>query len=647
MPKHLIFLDFETYYDDVYSLRKMTPAEYILDRRYESLMVAVKVNGGPHHIVEGPEIPKFLSQFNPADTVTVTFNSLFDNSILAWVYGFVPGQMIDAMAMARALDGHRFRSFKLSSIAHSLGFPDKGDAVTNAKGKRRHHFSDAEWQEYKDYSIRDNLICEMIFLHYYQQMPKSELRLMDMVLRATIEPVFVGSQMRLEKHIHNLLAEEDRIMELANNIPKSHLLSTARFKQALIDAGFPEDEIEEKTTSSGNRIPAFAKTDSFMELLQEHPDPYICALATARIGARSRLEETRSRTLLRICELPWRDAKNHPAGTMPVPLRYGGAHTHRLSGDWKMNMQNLPRGSQLRYSLEAPKGHSVLTIDLGQIEARLVAWISGEKLLLEEFAKYDAGDKTYDPYNRLGSAIFGCAVDRKAADPIQKAMGFIGKTGILGLGYGCGREKFDTMVTTGARTLGVDISGIYSRELTHNAVTIYRARYKLIQSSWGILQQLLRNIIANPAGGTHQFNPVTLSANKLRLPNGMYLHYADIESADVMVDWKGNGQPEPRTEYTYKYGGKPYRIYGAKLLENICQALGRVIVMNAALTIKAKTGYRFVHQAHDELIYIIPDAELDAMKQIIHDEMTRPPVWGNDLPLVADVGIGKSYGDAK
>jgi DNA polymerase I-like protein with 3'-5' exonuclease and polymerase domains len=76
--------------------------------------------------------------------------------------------------------------------------------------------------------------------------------------------------------------------------------------------------------------------------------------------------------------------------------------------------------------------------------------------------------------------------------------------------------------------------------------------------------------------------------------------------------------------------------------------------MNAALRIRdrgrhtdAPYAFRFVLQAHDELVFIVPDELLDVAKQIIHGEMTRPPSWGKDIPLVADVGVGKSYGEAK
>jgi DNA polymerase len=341
---------------------------------------------------------------------------------------------------------------------------------------------------------------------------------------------------------------------------------------------------------------------------------------------------------------------------MPIPLRYGGAHTHRLSGDWKMNMQNMPtvRGSKgrskLRLSLNAPPGHTVLTCDLGQIEARLSAWICGANSLIEQFAKYDAGDKSFDPYNRLASEIFGRRVDRKLSGP-DEIMGFIGKTGILGLGYGCGKDNFHAMVIRNARAQRMDISQIYSRDIGDKAVDVYRGTFHQLPTGWRTLNHHIANYWLSPGGNTTvQFGPVTIGHGYVLLPNGMKLEYAEPK-----LVWKADEQGVGgRWEYSYRYGECWHRLYGAKLLENITQALARIVVMDAALRIHAAGryrpcpwAYRFVLQAHDELVFIVPDEELNEAKRIIHQEMVRRPSWGPDIPLVAEIGAGSSYGAAK
>jgi DNA polymerase len=666
--RHLLFLDFETYYDnESYTLRKMTPAEYILDPRFEMILCAVKADNGPHEIIDGPDFPKWLSQFDPTITTTVTFNSLFDNAILAWQYGFVPDTMIDAMAMARALDGHLLSRFNLATLSEHIGIPAKGHTINNVAGMRRADIMAQPqlWQDYKQYALRDNMNCEQLFLHYYPRMPWSERRLMDLVLRCCIEPRFVCDTAMLNQHIQDVQAEKAQLLTNAGSVDKKDIMSTIKFKAALealgVDVEYKDSPTAKDANGEPKQIPAFSKSDEFMDRLQNDPDPAVAALATARVGLKSTLEETRSGTLWRIGCLPWATRPDgqprlYSGGTMPIPLRYGGAHTHRLSGDWKMNMQNMPtvRGSRgkskLRLSLKAPAGHTVVTCDLGQIEARLSAWICGAVKLIEQFAKYDAGDKSFDPYNRLASDIFGRPVNRKLVGTLDEIMGFIGKTGILGLGYGCGKDHFNTMVIRSARAQRVDISQIYTRAVGDKAVDIYRQSFFQLPAGWRKLSSYVESYWFTPGPGKVQFGPVEIGHGYIMSPCGLKMEYADPSRRWIPDDQGAGG----KYEYSYRYGNLWHRLYGAKLLENIVQHLARVIVMNAALRIRDRGkgrpypwAYRFVHQAHDELVFIVPDDELNEAKRIIHAEMVRPPSWGLDIPLVADIGTGASYGEAK
>ncbi len=124
----------------------------------------------------------------------------------------------------------------------------------------------------------------------------------------------------------------------------------------------------------------------------------------------------------------------------------------------------------------------------------------------------------------------------------------------------------------------------------------------------------------------------------------MYLRYEPPHTEIVEV--VKFGKPVMQTEYRYRYGKFTHTLYGAKLLENIVQALARIVVMNAALRL-ADRGYKFALQAHDELAFLVPDTDVDNAKEIIHTEMTRRPSWAPDLPLSASTEAGKSYGDAK
>jgi len=677
-PKQLLFLDFETYFDREYSLRKMPTPNYILDPRFEMQMCAVKImdltpvgmataalsarfNPHPldeHFIVDGPDFQDFIATIDPSTTTTVTFNALFDNSILAWKYGWVPHTMLDAMGMARALLGHELTSFSLKNVADFLHLGAKGGALANMMGKRRAQIiSEGLWPSFCQYALQDNHLCEQIFLQLYPQFPWSERRLMDMVIRCCVEPRFLVNVPMLTQHLEDVRAAKEQLIRDADNVDPKIIMSTPKFKKALEDRGV---EVEMKVSpTTGKETPCFAKTDEFMELLQDHADPVVAAMAAARIGLKSTLEETRSEKLLSVANQDWStwhkqysstaaDPVPNSAHYMPIPLRYGAAHTHRLGGEWGMNMQNMPtvRGSKgkskLRQSLIVGPDQTVVTCDLSQIEARLVAWICGCTRLVNEFAQ------NQDPYSLLATDIFGKPINRKLKDANGKVIyeieGFIGKTGILGLGYGCGKDNFDTMITRSARSMGLDISQVYNREIGDRGVDSYRRRYHEIPRGWQILDQMIRTYWLS-GSSTCKFGPCEISYGNVLLPSGLSLRYAEPGT-------RTNDQG--RTEYVYRYGKFWHKLYGAKFLENIVQALARIVVMNAALRIRDRglyttnpRDYRFTLQAHDELVFIVQTSELDAAKKIILEEMRRVPSWAPTAPIDAELGQGASYGEAK
>jgi DNA polymerase len=97
---------------------------------------------------------------------------------------------------------------------------------------------------------------------------------------------------------------------------------------------------------------------------------------------------------------------------------------------------------------------------------------------------------------------------------------------------------------------------------------------------------------------------------------------------------------------TLRYERNDVRLYGAKLLENITQALARIVVMQAAVRL-ADRGLRFVLQAHDELVFLVPNDNVIESKAIISEEMTRVPDWLPGLPLAVEIGSGANYGVCK
>jgi hypothetical protein len=139
-----------------------------------------------------------------------------------------------------------------------------------------------------------------------------------------------------------------------------------------------------------------AKNDTGFIALTEHEDPFIQQLAAVRLGTKSTIEESRIERFI--------DVGSRNKGRLPIPLKYYGAHTGRWAGSDKVNFQNLPsrdkKKKALKNAVVAPEGYVVINCDSSQIEARVLAWLSGQEDLVEEFANGD------DVYSIFASKIY-------------------------------------------------------------------------------------------------------------------------------------------------------------------------------------------------------------------------------------------------
>jgi hypothetical protein len=607
----LLVLDAETYFDCEYSLRRLDPASYILDPRFELIGIAVKEPGSAAYWVEGPDAPAFFASLDPNDTMTASHNALFDNCIWSYRYGFVPRLMVDTLGVSRAVLS--LKSNSLESVAKHLGLGTKGKEIQQAIGMR---LADLKanpnfYQAYVDYALNDATLGEGIFDKLVRSgvFPYDELFIQDLVLRCAVVPTLHADVPMLQQHLQELRKRKQLLLNECG-CDRAALMSTAQFCKALESLGVT---VKTKISDTGRVIPAIAKTDDFMAELAQYQDAdddtnfRVQTLVNARLAHKSTIEETRSKRFVSIASLSWSNGQR----MLPIPLRYAGAKTHRLSGEWSTNFQNLSRDtskSKLRRSIVAPKGCKIVTADLAQIEARLVAQLCGQTDLSEAFRS------GIDVYASFAANVFGQAVT-KTEQPSHR---FIGKTGVLGLGYGCGAERFYRMVVAQARQYGITLDGLFDEEVAEATVNTYRMLFDRIPAMWRQLDRFLRFVLMNDYAQELQLGPVTFSPKRIWLPNGLSLRY-----------------DEPDED-----------LWGGTLLENIIQALARVIIMQAALRLDQR-GCKFVLQVHDELVFCIPHDQIEEAKAAISQEMTRPPAWMPDLPLAAEVKVGDDYGSCR
>src|SRR5262245_47313928 len=156
----LYILDGESYYDREYNLRRLDPASYILDPRFELIGIAVKEPGTAAYWIEGPDASAFFASLDPNDIMTASHNALFDNCIWSYRYGFVPRLMVDTLGVSRAVLS--LKSNSLDSVAEHLGLGAKGEEIHQAIGMR---LADLEanpdfYRAYVNYTLNDATLCE-------------------------------------------------------------------------------------------------------------------------------------------------------------------------------------------------------------------------------------------------------------------------------------------------------------------------------------------------------------------------------------------------------------------------------------------------------------------------------------------------------
>ena len=603
-----IWLDFETYYDNDYSLKKMTPVEYILDPRFEAIGCSFMFEGEEAVWIDGPALPHFLAGEDWSDTRLISHNAMFDMLILALRYGVYAGAYGCTLSMARNWIRHQIGRCDLKSCAKRYGM-EKGDAIHNMKGVSYHALNGSQYDEFIAYCVNDTRICHFLWTTFLEEgFPESELDIIDWTIRMVVQPALEIDLIRVAEHLAAVKAEKQRLLDAAGLDDRSSLMSDELLAGVLIELGVDPPPMKVSPTTN-EMIWAFAKTDQEFTELENHEDPKVQAVVAARLGHRSTIEESRAERFMAI---------SHVTEAMPIPLRYSGAHTHRFSGDWSLNMQNLPNGSRLREAIRAPKGCVVVSVDASQIEARLNATLSGEAWLVEAFKE------GRDVYCEFATQIYDRPITK--ADKNER---FVGKTGILSLGYGSSSPVFQRMVRNKGGVILTDGEAA-------DIVKLYRNMNPMIVDHWSEAKEVILMI---EEGVPAIWGSLQIEREALVLPNGNKLRYHQLRK-ELLNDKK---------QWVYNQGSQMKRLYGAKVVENECQSLAFLHIAETAMRVKKLTDGELLpcHQIHDELLYCIPETMGEKVRKLVVQEMSRSPAWLPDAPLSAEGHIGETYGGTK
>jgi len=653
----ILTADFETYWNSkTYTLSKMTTEEYIRDKSFRAFGCCFHEFGSeqPTEWIRGDDLPQYLSGIDWGRTAVLAHNAQFDVSILSWKYGVTPAFIFDTLSMARALRGVEVGN-SLARLAADFGLPEKGRAVHSTDG-----LSELDTKiesELAEYCKHDVALCEAIFERLVKGYPASELRLIDMTLKMYTEPVLLLDKLML---VNALEEEKEKREELLKrlDVTDKTLASNKLFAELLrtlnVEPPTKKKKPTVKTPEPKGVNFAFAKTDAMFQAMLNGDNEDVAALCEARLKVKSTTERTRAQRFLEISQ----------RGPLPVPLSYYGA----LSGRWTaskgsaINMQNLKRGSFLRKAIMAPDGCQLVVGDLSQIEPRVLAWLADYAEMLDIFRS------GADPYAAFGAQMFNIPGMTKDSHPDLRQSA---KSALLGCGYGLGWASFAQQLMVGflgappvrydkefARKLGVDKAYVdkfldwednvvkmleiphtcTNKELLIHCVAakkiidIYRNTAHPVVSFWEMCSGLIDTALAQ--GREFRYKCLVFRKGEIELPNGMKLLYPDLRQ---VKDDKGRSQ--------WVYGPDATKLYAGKITNNVTQAVARIVMTDGMLRVSKR--YPVKGTVHDELIAVVPNAEVADAKTWVLAQMTMEPRYLPGIPLNADGGAHRRYGLAK
>jgi DNA polymerase I-like protein with 3'-5' exonuclease and polymerase domains len=615
-----VTLDFETYYDRDFSLSKLTTEEYIRDPRFEVIGVGIKIDDGEPRWFTGThkEIKQTLDEIDWSDSALLCHNTQFDGGILSFVFGITPAYYFDTLCMARAIHGVDAGG-SLAKLAERYALGKKGTEVVNALGKKRTDFLPDELARYGEYCVNDVALTFKLFnVLMSDYFPQSELDLIDMTLRMYTEPVLCVDDALLAQRLDEIKDEKLVLLEglqsrLGCDTPedvRKKLASNPQFAAVLKEFGIEPPMKTSLTT--GKETFALAKNDEGFIALSEHDDPFIQQLCAVRLGTKSTIEESRIDRFIGI------GSRNR--GRLPIPLKYYGAHTGRWAGTDSVNFQNLPsrdkKKKTLKNSITAPEDHIIINCDSSQIEARVLAWLAGQDDVTEQFRA------NQDVYSIFASKIYKQDISKK--NPVER---FVGKTCVLGLGYGTGAKKLQHTLKT--QPPGADLPDDECKRI----VDLYRHSNDKIVELWRECDYALECMMSWPEGkksfylGANKCVEITVAG--IKLPNGLYIRYPNLRNEDDKI--------------VYDSRKGTVSIWGGAMVENVVQALARIIVGEQMLAIKER--YRPVLTVHDAAVIVAPKSDKDQAVAFITQVMSTPPSWATGLPVACEAKYGESYGE--
>lgn len=593
-------IDFETFFSKTFTLSKQPISQYVRDERFHVFCAGIQVDDNPGFFLREEELRSYLvNDVDWSDTMAVGHHMHFDGFILSDYYAAYPARYGCTLSMARPIFGPNNR-LSLDSVAQLIGLPPKDADIMNMMGIRDP--SDEDWDLLERRAIGDIERTRAVWDYLRRVYPENELDIIDMTVKMFTSPKIVLD----EELVHKV--SKDEALRRQNLFAAVRLTETQLRSDKTLATILENRDIEVPTKYSIKRdtiVPAFASND--LDFMAWQLDAELKPYYDARTAAKSTQITARTERLLAAGRAPYK---------LPVYLNYCGAHTFRFSGGDKLNFQNFSRGSDLRRSLTAPDGYLLAVVDASQIEARICAWLAGQEDLLEQFA-----DPDKDPYCDMAFRVFG--TDKcYEKDSMER---FIGKTLVLGAGYGMGHKKLQGMLASNKYN-----PVVFEEGQCKNMIMAYRDTNQHIQKLWWYMGARIHTMaVEQPVQTEFTYKCIEFIKNGVYMPNELVMRYPGLMENE-QGDWT----------YQIQNGGTT-KIYGGLLTENIVQSLARILLTEHMRHIGAH--YDIVLTVHDEIVALIPESDADEHFAYIQKIATQPPAWAPDLPVACEGGYDKVY----
>lgn len=183
LPKHVITIDFETYYDTNYSLTKMPTSAYVCSPSFEIIGVGFQLDYNepvwvPNRLWSAA-LRAELERLPWDDAVCVAHNAQFDGLILEEHFYIHPARYFCTMMAARPVFQQKVGSTSLAKLAEHIGIGAKGAEVVTAKGKHMSDFSEQELKDYGEYcknDVRLSYILYQLLMAWYEKRDRTILK---------------------------------------------------------------------------------------------------------------------------------------------------------------------------------------------------------------------------------------------------------------------------------------------------------------------------------------------------------------------------------------------------------------------------------------------------------------------------------------